>query len=184
MNKMHEAAKIAFAILGIHFLVGLLRTIGVTVSMVMSRFSLSTIGMALFSLIVTLICAYAVIYFLIIKRGWLADKIVSADQEIASDTPDNWLPAAYRLVVFIIALIFLRSVLWNISLTINSIITTQGFAGYSGRYMKEMILKLIFTLPVTIYLLCGAPHFVRWQIKKTTEFCKQLETENANNPNA
>jgi len=28
-------------------------------------------------------------------------------------------------------------------------------------------------LTIGIYLVCGAPHFVRWQVKKTLEQCKQ-----------
>ena len=178
MNKMHDIAKIAFAVLGIYFLIGLLQSLVYTVSMIFSQFSGFTVAMAVISILFTLGCAYAVFYFLIIKRDWLAGKIVSTEQEIVSGTTASWLPVAYRLAVFVVAFFFLRSFLWEFTSLINRIISTRGIEGYSGRYVKETIVRLIFTLPFTIYLLCGAPHFVRWQIRKTTEFCKQLETEN------
>ena len=181
MNKMHEIAKIAFAVLGIYFLIGLVQSLVFTIAMIFSQFSGFTVAMVVISILFTLGCAYAVFYFLIIKRDWLAGKIVSTEQEIVPGTTASWLPIAYRLAVLVVALLFLRSVLWEFTSLVNRILSTRGIEGYSGRYMKEMILKLIFTLPVTIYLLCGAPHFVRWQIKKTTEFCKEFETENSDN---
>jgi len=32
-------------------------------------------------------------------------------------------------------------------------------------------------LTASVYLLCGAPHFVRWQVKKTIEQCKEQQVE-------
>ena len=182
---MHEAAKIAFAVLGIYFLVGLLRHFVSGIVVIFTMPSNFSMGTGIVSYAIMLGCAYAVIYFLIIKRGWLADKIIPADQEIASDTPANWLPAAYRLAILVAAIYFLRNTVWQVSSIVSTFVMTKESLGNSGDYisyytrsLKGPILTLIFTLPVTIYLLCGAPHFVRWQIKKTTEFCKQLETEN------
>ena len=184
MNKMHEAAKIAFAILGIYFLVGLLRHFVSGIVMMFTMPSDFSTGASFVSYAIMLGCAYTVIYFLIIKRGWLADKIISTDQEIASDAPANWLPVAYRLAVLIAAIYFLRNTVWEVSslcsmfvMAKENVADSGSYISYYSRYLKGPVIKLMFTLPMTIYLLCGAPHFVRWQLKKTAEFCKQLENE-------
>jgi hypothetical protein len=38
------------------------------------------------------------------------------------------------------------------------------------------IAYLLISLAISIYLLCGAPQFVRWQLKKTRELYKDSTT--------
>ena len=180
MNKMHEAAKIAFAVLGIYFLVGLLGSLCSILAMIFSNFSGAALITAFVYLTILFGCAFAVVFLLFLKRDWLAAKFVSSGQEIDSDVSANWVLVAYRLAVFIVAIYFLKLIFWNVSSIIYNFILTRGFSSSSGRQIIDIFLRLMFTLPITIYMLCGAPHFVRWQIKKTTEFCKQLETETEN----
>ena len=42
----------------------------------------------------------------------------------------------------------------------------------SGR-MTRYIIGWILNLPLAIYFICGAPHFVRWQVRKTLEFAEK-----------
>ena len=183
MSKTHQAAKIAFAILGIYFLVGLCRALMYSIATLMSNFSMGTFGLVALGGFLTLGCAYAVIHFLFIKRDWLASKFISSGQDVELDSPENWLSAAYRIAILIVGLFFLQSILWQLSSQVNQLIFAMQFQTdgqmqmFSGSNLKALLLRYIFTVPVAIYLLCGAPHLVRWQIKKTNEFCKQLESE-------
>ena len=40
--------------------------------------------------------------------------------------------------------------------------------------IRLQTLAWLFSLPIAIYLLWGAPHFVRWQVKKTLEICGKM----------
>jgi hypothetical protein len=39
----------------------------------------------------------------------------------------------------------------------------------------QRLVGWIIQLPLAIYLICGAPHFVNWQVRKTLEHCQRWE---------
>ncbi len=39
----------------------------------------------------------------------------------------------------------------------------------------DRLLYPLFVLAIAAYLICGAPHFVKWQVKKTLQQCSDTE---------
>jgi hypothetical protein len=52
---------------------------------------------------------------------------------------------------------------------------SNNFVKASVYFSWERVLGWFVLLAMGIYLICGAPHFVRWQVKKTVEQCRKLE---------
>jgi len=80
----------------------------------------------------------------------------------------------FRIVCIGAGLFFLRSFIFRFShLFAASMHRNHGatFNDYLSWYSYPILL-----LVVAIYLLCGAPHFVRWQVKKTLAICEKEST--------
>lgn len=115
-----------------------------------------------------------VFYVLVRKADLWSAKIVGFDEP--RETRVWWIPFAFRLTMIFTGLL---SLYWVIPRIIS------GFACYYLYYREpgaargdltwHWVVGWIIQLPLAIYLLCGAPHFVRWQVKKTLEHCKRLE---------
>ena len=129
--------------------------------------------------------AIIIAHQLLIKGDKWALRIISYSEENQPQISPHWLPATYHLVSVLAGILFLY---WTIP---------AFFALLSSFYLKiqpsygpylSMSPKSYFwprfasfgiRLALTLYLLCGAPHFVRWQVKKTLEQCNnQLSTVN------
>jgi len=115
-----------------------------------------------------------VFYVLVRKADLWSAKIVGFDEP--RETRVWWVPFAFRLTMIFTGLLCLY---WVIPRIIS------GFARYYFYYRKYEasrgnltlydVVGWIIQLGLGIYLVCGAPHFVRWQVKKTLEHCKRWE---------
>ena len=185
MNKMHQAAKIAFATLAIYLVIKLLPSFIMGGNAIYMNRSLSNFLPFLFSFGITILYVWLLIHFLIIKRDKLAVKIVG---ETDLPTPDNyfaWIPFAYRLACMTAGLFFLYYIVWDIAAAMSRYIMIKSSTPemgtrqmFSGGFSHINISSLIM-LPIAIYLLCGAPHFVRWQVKKTLAICSEFSENEA-----
>jgi predicted PurR-regulated permease PerM len=184
MNKMHTLAKIILSAIGIFFSIRLLSQLPYAIFMFYSKPSWRTAASSLFSLLLTAGLIIVLLYFFFYKNENLAKKIVGSEQLPEPDSQIQWLPLTLRLICIAGGIYFMTTVLWqttniidqfarfksqtylNESKTYAQIYT--GFAPFSFRSLFPWILMLI----CCVYLLCGAPHFVRWQVKKILQQCK------------
>lgn len=181
---MHTLTKIILSAIGIFFTIRLLPQITIPIYQLFSQPSWETAGALLFSLLLTTGIVAALLYLFIYKRESLAKKIVGSEQLPEPASQIQWLPVALRLVCIAGGIYFLSNVLWHTTYVIGQLARfkaeiysvegktyTQiytGFAPFSFQNLLPWILMLI----CGVYLLCGAPHFVRWQVKKTLQQCK------------
>jgi len=132
---------------------------------------------------VDFILALLAVYFLARVEGHFSAKIVAP--EPADDTQISWIAAAFRLVCVTAGILFLY---W----TACSSIATLGFyisaklshamASNPTQLWSEVI-KCVIQIGLGIYLVLGAPSFVRWQVRKTLEQCREIDSgEPAKNP--
>ena len=87
---------------------------------------------------------------------------------------------AFRIISVGAGLYSLNTFVWSFSsMVMNLILTMRRYphqegtvrmftGGFSVNYVQP-----ILYLALAVYLLCGAPHFVRWQVKKTLELCNE-----------
>ena len=180
MNRMISFAKIMFAGLGIYLSIGIVNGIlTAIVFLFRGETKWDSVGIVTSSVCLSLAMFVAVIYVLIVKRDKWAHKLIA--KEIEPNEPldvDLTLTMAFRLVSVGVGLLCLRSFLWVVSSNVRTVIRALNYAPkdertrqlFSGGFSIDYVLPSLY-LALAIYLLCGAPHFVRWQVKKTLQFC-------------
>ncbi len=177
MNNIHTIAKIVLAALGIYIAVTIIpHAIGPVVMLFQQELNLSSIALVLFSLTMMAISIALLYYFFVRKRDWLAQKVVGKVDWYEPATDIHWLAAAFRIICVIAGVLFLYRFLIHIAyyLPIQTILQMAWDNKPFARMLKASISWFIL-LPFGIYLICGAPHFVRWQVKKTLELCRRFE---------
>jgi hypothetical protein len=175
MNDLRKLARIILVGLGIYVLVKY--GIGLFAGLPYLFYGESPLrGFAvvqLVSFVLVTVCLSLVIYALVWKADFWSAKIIDGDKPGRAEI--WWLPFAFRLASVCAGILYLS---WAISALVSII----------GSYIQMMdpgfvfrplpwhnVVGWVIQLGLGIYLLCGAPHFVRWQVKKTLEHCKRLE---------
>ena len=166
--------------IGIFFGIRLIASIVTVISLALTYQTELRILTALFWIAVFGLCLAAVCYIFIYKSEQLAKRIVGTDELPEPDSPVKWLPVAFRLISIAAGLYCLHTVLWQVTNTLirYAMHKARSMAGYKIIYTRrllniEEVLVWLIILTIGVYLLCGAPHFVRWHVKKTLEQCKQ-----------
>ena len=173
MNKMQSLAKVLMAVLGLYILFHLFKDCGVIFSLVQYA-DLDEINMVKVVIISILYLAIYIIfiYQLLFKGDKWSRKIVSDTLSQDDSQPDIcWLTVSYRLAAFVCGIIIL---FWTLPAMINFVVHIFVQAQY-GELVREQHKSLyrnntivtILRLAISIYLICGAPHIVRWQVKKS-----------------
>lgn len=137
-----------------------------------------SVGQVTIWLIATAVYIAVVIYLLLYRGNYWAGRIARTSAP-KSETNTSWLPVAFRLAAVSAGLLYL---FWLIPHIIRVIgrrfpISDPDMAYRPLPIGTEQLLTWIILGALTIYLLCGAPHFVRWHVKKTTEQAKQQSLE-------
>jgi len=174
MNKMHTLTKIILSAIGISFTIRLLPQLTIPIFWFYSKPSWETAGSLFFSLLLTAGVVAALLYLFIYKRESLAQKIVGSEQLPEPNSQIQWLPVALRLICIAGGIYFLNTVLWQTTYVISyfAAIKTENAYTIYAPFNSRSLLPWIIMLICGVYLLCGAPHFVRWQVKKILQQCK------------
>lgn len=185
MNRMISFARIMFAGLGIYLSIAIVSNVMFTFNVMFQQPKWEIVGVLAIHLLVSMVMLLAVIYLLIVKGDKWAHKLIAKD--IAAGTPlniDLTLTMAFRLVCVGAGLLCLRSFVYRASYIVFHIITImKSPSAITGKFneifsggLKVDYIHYIQPLAYVLfaaYLLCGAPHFVRWQVKRTLKFCEQ-----------
>ena len=177
MNKMHTLAKIALATIGIYFAIRMLSQAPLAIFWFYSKPSWETAVVSLLSLLLDAGLIALLLYFFFYKNENLAQKIVGSEQLPEPDSQIQWLPLALRLICIAGGLYFIAAVLWRITYVVNQLAFLKAqenvhtISPYVRSYYQDLF-PWIIMLICGIYLLCGAPHFVRWHVKKILQMCK------------
>jgi hypothetical protein len=177
MNKMHTLAKIMLSAIGIFFILRLLSQLPLAIYYFYSKPSWETAVVSLLSLLLTAGLIIVLLYFFFYKNENLAQKIVGSEQLPEPESQIQWLPVALRLICISGGLYFLCAVLWQAEHVMGQFAVFKAEARVHTIYTYPLftyqsVLPWIVRLICGVYLLCGAPHFVRWQVKKTLQQCK------------
>ena len=177
---MHTLARIILSAIGIYFAIRLLSQLPYAIFMFYSKPSWETTGSLSFSVLFYTGATAVLAYLLIYKRENLAKKIVGSEQLPEPDSQIQWLPVALRLICIAGGIDFLSTVLWQTTNVISQLAFFRSHASANYKAIHSYapfgfgdVLPWIIMLICGAYLLCGAPHFVRWQVKKTLQLCKQ-----------
>lgn len=191
MNKMISYAKIMFAGLAVYLAISVVRNLLFTIAYAFQDFSFASVGIIIFSLLLSGAYLAAIIYFLVLKSDKWSRKLIVGDIEPdLTPTPEITLTMAFRLVCFGVGLYCLMTFFWSISQSLSQLLHYLSMSIKHTLKATEVrqfytvgvdYIKPILLLAFAVYLLCGAPHFVRWQVKKTLKLCNEPE-KFKNNP--
>ena len=175
---MHSLAKIMFAGLAIYIAIHSCRNILYVVAMATQKPSLESLGIVSLTLLITSVYLATVFYFLIYKRDKWADKLVGTSDLSATSARIDWLPVAYRLVSVAVGLLCVYRFFTHTVYAAGRYIAATSTNTVYQQQHKDLIIRellgLMILIPIGIYFLFGAPHFVRWQVKKTLELCEEF----------
>ena len=175
MNDLSKLARIIIIGLGIYILLESgLALFAILPHLVMSPsdvFGATGGFLVLFYPLPRIALGSLIIYLVVSREEFFVRKIVGNQESQKTDV--WWLPFSFRLTVVLAGIFYIY---WAIQQIVSTIrlyfVTSRQIPVYSGVFS---LLGQIILLAGGIYLLCGAPHFVRWQVRKTIEQCKRIE---------
>jgi hypothetical protein len=180
-NELRVMARIMLIGVGLYvFLQTLMTFLSNIVMMPFVESPRTQIPILLIAVAIYLVITLAVVYVLFRCEKFFSAKIVNF--ESSDDTQVFWLAAAFRLVCVISGVLFLY---WSIPSLIfavyNYIMNMNNEPGqkyiYMGMPSKISIAQYVILLALSIYLACGAPGFVRWQVRRTLKQCGKIEEQ-------
>jgi divalent metal cation (Fe/Co/Zn/Cd) transporter len=176
-NELRVIAKIMLIGVGLYVLLQTALSILTTVPIMLTVARNEVINaMTITAMAIYFMLALAAVYFLVRVADRISSKIV--ESEPVDDTQISWLAVAFRLVcvtagvLFIYWTIFGGSIIaWYITAKLSHEMTS-----ISQQLWPEVV-KCVLMLGMSIYLACGAPGFVRWQVKMTLKQCSKIEEQ-------
>ena len=177
MDKIRSFARVIVGVMAVFFSVKVLVMMITPVGIILNQRRLE--GAWLF-LVHSAICAAGLIllqYFGVFRPQKVVDLVTSRIESAQPVTQAQWLPGAYRLVCMFAGLYCLYGVLYRGVGQIGQYYLGQSDSGYSQTtsffLQPDQIATTLVLLVLGVYLLAGAPHFVRWHLKKTVRFCAE-----------
>jgi hypothetical protein len=178
MNNTHAFTKVILAAIGIFFSIRIISQMAMALGFLTTNPSLKSLGLAIVSLSITGFGLAVVCYLFLYKREELAKKIVGQKEPAEPAAQIQWLPAAFRLICIFAGLHCLYAVSWRLIYKLGQYSFYNRPGMYTAKIVNmEDVLYWLIMLTASVYLLCGAPHFVRWQVRKTIEQCKEQQVK-------
>jgi hypothetical protein len=174
MTKMQIFAKTVFTVLGIYAVVTLYRFYP-------GRYAYRPDETPIFQELV-LLSAFTVVvgfivYFTVLNNTRLSSKLAGPGPLLESATQAAWLAKSLRVGLVFIGLMLLPNsmpvivktlkLFFLIRTTVNDIVIWKSIPRILERSYREWFNVLYDFLKalLALYLICGAPHFIRWQIR-------------------
>jgi hypothetical protein len=176
-NELRAIAKISLIGVGLYVLMqALVGTMTSLPFMLIVAHNESTNASTIIVLAIYMVLLLGTTFLLFRLAGYFSNKIVAS--EPADDMQISWLAAAFRIISVTSGLLFTFWTAYSL-IAILSVYSNQQSGSVYLQYKAEIV-KYIVLLILSIYLAYGAPHFVRWQVKKTLKQCgKAVEQQKA-----
>jgi hypothetical protein len=180
-NELRMIARIMLIGVGLYVVLQTLLTILSSLPMIsLVEFSKTQVLVSIIAVAIYIMITLAVVYFLFRYANRFSDKIV--EYEHIDDTQISGIAVAFRLVCVIAGILFMYWTIPNLIVTVNMYIANMNNEPgqrqiYIGMSSKTDIAKYVLLLGLGIYLACGAPGFVRWQVRRTLKQCSKIEEQ-------
>jgi hypothetical protein len=179
MDKTQSFARVIVGAMAIFFSVKVLVMAITPVGMLLYSGSADPLWPILLNFAISVVVLVVLQYFGVFRPQRVVRLITNGLEPGASTPPGHWLPAAYRLVCVFAGLYSIYGVLYRV-------VTQVGVHFYLERDVRaarsylirpgEIAITLIL-LVFGVYFLAGAPHFIRWHLKRTARFCVENPVE-------
>ena len=174
MTRVQIIAKTLLTVLGIYAVVTLYR-------FYLPRYAYLPDEMPIFQKLV-LLCAFTVVvgfvaYFMVFNNNRLSGKLVGPGRPLDRVTQASWLAKSLRIGLVFVGLMLIPDsipvviktlkLFFLIRTAVNDIMISKSIPkilDLSYRQWLNVLYDFLKAL-LALYLICGAPHFVRWQAK-------------------
>ena len=177
-NELRVIARIILIGIGLYVL---LHTLINVLSGILTILTVGAAGVEKSAIItastINVVLMLAAVYFLARIADRFSAKIV--ETEAVDDTQISWLAVAFRLVCITAGLLFLYWTILNLIPALFWYIKAKSGHEIMTKYQHlwPEIVKCVIMLGAGIYLACGAPGFVRWQVRRTLKQCSKAEEQ-------
>ncbi len=178
-DKTQSFARVIIGAMAIFFSVKVLVMAITPVGILLGQGRGEPLWPVLVNLTISVVILVVLQYFGVFRPQKVVGLITSPIETQASMPAGQWLPAAYRLVSVFAGFYCIYGVLYRV-------VRQVGIYFYLERGMRpirsyllrpEEITTTLILLALGVYLLAGAPQFVRWHLKKTARFCRENAIE-------
>lgn len=174
MSRTHTFAKIALVSVGLLTAIRVAPQLLTCLYMLMREQTMDRFALVMVQIFISIGSLGLLLYVFWVKRDWLAARVVGA--EPASELSVPWLPAAYRLVCMAAGL----HCLYGLTFQMLGFLLRTSYrsdqlspAALTAPSVADVMTWAIL-LAAGLYLCWGAPHFIRWHMKKTLEQCRDI----------
>lgn len=179
MDKIQSFARVIIGAITIYFSIKVLVMMVAPVGIMISQDQTEPLWPMLLSLVISAGCLVLLQYFGVFKPQRVVNLVTRDVEPQPSISREQWLPAAYRLVCLFAGLycsyVFLNRAITNVNLYYY--LYQNSAPGQAARHLIRPadadVAGTLILLVAGAYLLAGAPHFVRWHLKKTAQFCAE-----------
>jgi hypothetical protein len=175
MDRMQSFARVLVGAIAIYFSVNVLVMMIAPVGMMLNRPNVESVGLMALSLLIFAACLVLLQYFGVFRPQKVVNLITSQVEPPQAIEENQWLPAAYRLVCMFTGLYCVYGFVLRVTRVLTLYVLYQNIAARSAPspIRPEEIVTTLILLGLGLYLLAGAPHFVRWHLRKTARFCAE-----------
>ncbi len=175
MDRVQSFARVLVGAMAIYFSINVLVMMVAPVGMMLNRPNLESVGLMALSFLMSAACLVSLQYFGVFKPQKVVRLITSPIEPQQPIAPGQWLPVAYRLVCMFTGLYCLYVFVFSLTRVLTLYVYYQNVDARSAPspIRPEEIVTTLILLGLGIYLLAGAPHFVRWHLKRTARFCAE-----------
>jgi hypothetical protein len=176
MTRPHLIAKLIFAAMGVHFLMQCLGGIGSAVITLSQNYPPETFAIKISIIAAKSVITLAISLILLFRSDGLMRIIAGPDADECEKVSSRWITAGFGVTACFCGLLILYHRIYLLSYyipiiikgpNISSYMTLQGQTSqFSVKILAGLIAETVQWI-FAIYLISGAPHYVRWQVRTT-----------------
>ena len=178
MDDLYKFTRIILIVLGVYFLLTLGMTLCITLPNQLIYFGSyykSHNFLQLIAPVFSVIYLVLIILLLLCRVDKWTTAIVKPVEQDGKKQQISLIPVAFRLVAVFTGIFYLYQIIPTIVSDIIRHISWLSYVETAPRFHLEKVFNWVIILALGVYLLCGAPHFVRWQVKKTLELAGKIK---------
>ncbi len=171
MNDLRKLSRILLIGLGIYLLINIIIPILSSIPNLINSPVQGIFYETIISYMYYAALMITIIFFLIKMADFWADKIVGINKPPQENEKIFWIPVAFRLSAVLIGLYWIYEFLPIVlSDAVRFIFFRKEYGLTLSDYLNvKYFVSVAVQISLLIYLLCGAPHFMRWHTKKILE---------------
>jgi len=167
MTRPHLIARLIFAAIGIDFLLHAISSIISVAATLNLNYSREVISLKIFFIILKLLFAFALSLILLFRSDWLIRIVAGTNNDQCEKVSSRWIIAGFRMTACLCGLLIIYrriDLLPYYTHAISTVVPESQSSLFSNKTSVGIFVEIIKWI-IAIYLIFGAPHYVRQQMR-------------------